>query len=82
MLKIYKGNSRFWVEFFIISIIPLNKFFYNNVILWYNKFFYNNVILLIWFKKIRIYIKFAMPLCTIDAIEKYKSLYYICNIDV
>jgi len=70
MLKIYKGNSRFWVEFFIISIMPLNKFFYNNVIL------------LIWFKKIRIYIKFAMSLCTIDAIEKYKSLYYICNIDV
>ena len=39
---------RCWVGFFIISIIPLNKFFYNNVIL------------LVSLKMLRVYIIFAI----------------------
>ena len=29
-ITMYKENMRFWVRLFVISIIPLNKFFYNN----------------------------------------------------
>jgi len=51
ILKIYKGNMRFWVEFFIIPIIPFNKFSYNN-------FYIVGVI-----NMIRVYVIFAILLC-------------------
>ena len=42
---------RFWVEFFVNPIIPLNKFSYKNVIS------------LVSLKMIRVYIIFALLLC-------------------
>ena len=30
---VYKGNEKLWVRFFIIIIIALNNFFYNDILL-------------------------------------------------